>query len=85
MAAVEDWRQRALCAGHPNRHWWFDDVQESTSKAFALCHACPVNHDCLTHALRYEETYGVWGGTTPSDRRRMMRAQRRHIVRADSA
>jgi WhiB family redox-sensing transcriptional regulator len=43
------------------------------SRARAICAQCEVQGECLEFAIRYpEETeYGVWGGTTPGERRRL--------------
>lgn len=39
--------------------------------AEAVCRRCPVKDACLDHAVRNKETQGVWGGTTPRERRRL--------------
>lgn len=36
--------------------------------AKSLCARCPVVRQCLEHALRVREPYGVWGGLTTSER-----------------
>jgi len=43
------------------------------NQARAICAVCEVQGECLEFALRNpEETeYGVWGGTTPGERRRL--------------
>lgn len=38
-------------------------------EAQAICARCPVAADCLNWALRIGQDYGVWGGTTPEERR----------------
>jgi WhiB family redox-sensing transcriptional regulator len=37
--------------------------------AVAVCHACPVESDCLGWALANGQMSGVWGGTTEAQRR----------------
>lgn len=37
--------------------------------AKAVCAGCPVAGDCLGWALRAGEATGIWGGTTPAERR----------------
>ncbi len=39
-----------------------------TSKAKAICAACPVRHDCLAHAVVNGERDGIWGGLTEEER-----------------
>lgn len=38
-----------------------------------FCITCPVREPCLVHALICDEELGVWGGTTPNQRRRFAR------------
>lgn len=40
--------------------------------ARSICFLCPVRRDCLEFALSNEETWGVWGGLTGSERQRSM-------------
>ena len=41
-------------------------ARENAAKLY--CQRCPVLEQCLEHALRVKEPYGVWGGRTPSER-----------------
>jgi WhiB family redox-sensing transcriptional regulator len=74
-----DWIADAACKGHP-RDWWFPDfpvnkkVYIKMRQAIEICRQCPVNEECLNHALEWEQ-FGIWGGVT--ERRRM--AMRRSI------
>jgi WhiB family redox-sensing transcriptional regulator len=38
-------------------------------EAQAICARCPVAAHCLDWALRTGQDHGVWGGTTPEERR----------------
>ncbi len=38
-------------------------------QARAVCHRCPVLHECRSWALRNREYDGVWGGMTARERR----------------
>lgn len=44
--------------------------------AKAICHACPVELACFEEALRID-AWGVWGGTTRRERRKMQKAAAR--------
>ena len=48
-------------------------------EAFAkkVCSTCPVREACLRHALSVEESYGIWGGTSESERAAVIRARHR--------
>jgi len=38
-----------------------------------LCGMCPVAALCLDYALEAREPFGVWGGTSPGDRKKLLR------------
>jgi WhiB family redox-sensing transcriptional regulator len=42
-----------------------------SASALAVCGECPIRRACLDWALETEQKFGVWGGTTPKQRRRM--------------
>jgi hypothetical protein len=44
-----------------------------TELPFAICAACPVLAACRDHAV-HNEPMGIWGRTTPYERRKLRRA-----------
>ena len=52
---------------------FFAPTKEQTRQALAICEICPVQEDCLEYALDARERFGVWGGTTEKQRRKMLR------------
>lgn len=44
--------------------------------ALAICSGCPVREPCLKYALDNVERFGIFGGTTEKERRRLRRARR---------
>jgi Transcription factor WhiB len=38
---------------------------------------CPFRNECLRYAIDEGEIYGVWGGTSERDRRKIVRARNR--------
>ena len=52
---------------------FFPQTKEEEVQALKICAACPVSEDCLDHALETKERFGVWGGTTEKERRRLSR------------
>lgn len=49
-----------------------DERQRREARAKAICQVCPVEKDCVDYALDIREPYGIWGGTTESDRRALI-------------
>jgi WhiB family redox-sensing transcriptional regulator len=49
--------------------------------AKSVCRRCPVQMQCLAWSLETGQEFGVWGGTTESERR----ALRREATNADAA
>ena len=70
----EDWRAEAACTG-ADSDVFFPVAEESveTDRAKAVCSACPVQEACLQYALTTNQTDGVWGGMTATERRRLRR------------
>ncbi|MEL7209317.1 MAG: WhiB family transcriptional regulator [Actinomycetota bacterium] len=80
-SASGDWWERAACRGL-DTSLFFPQRGESTAKAEAVCAGCPVRDDCLWFALgdgtpRSSERFGIWGGSSERQRRRL-RLDRRH-------
>lgn len=73
------WTEQASCRGPGVDPELFFPVSESglavgqVAAAKAICAQCPVAGDCLTWALRAGEPTGIWGGTTPGERRLLRR------------
>ncbi len=44
--------------------------------AKALCAVCPVIKECLDHALKVREPYGVWGGLNINERDSILQQQK---------
>ncbi len=52
---------------------FFPGPEADTARAIQICDSCAVREQCLDYALTVRERYGVWGGTTERERRRMLR------------
>jgi WhiB family redox-sensing transcriptional regulator len=52
---------------------FFPEKGGSTREAKRICSACPVRNECLEHALANDERFGIWGGLSERERRRMKR------------
>jgi WhiB family transcriptional regulator, redox-sensing transcriptional regulator len=66
------WVVFAACADIESDIYFSTDPADERS-ALALCATCPVRDECLEYALDARERYGVWGGTTEKERRRLVR------------
>lgn len=68
------WVQDALCA-ETDPDAFYPDKGGSTRAAKLVCAACPVRELCLSYALEHRERYGIWGGLSERERRRLMHKQ----------
>jgi WhiB family redox-sensing transcriptional regulator len=73
MLADEDWHGRALCA-QTDPEAFFPAQGGSSSEAKRICQSCDVKGSCLEYALINDERYGIWGGLSEQQRRRLKRA-----------
>lgn len=53
---------------------------EQIKVAKAYCRACPSREPCLAYALASGQLLGVWGGTSPEERRVLLGRGRRTRV-----
>jgi len=51
---------------------FFPAPSEPADAAVALCRTCEVQGACLAWALEVGDCHGVWGATTPRERRAML-------------
>jgi len=66
------WAAKAECRGEdPTK--FFPGTDDDPSVALAICARCPVRQECLDYAMEARERYGIWGGTTERQRRRIVR------------
>jgi WhiB family redox-sensing transcriptional regulator len=71
----DEWATSAACAPYDPELWWVEDPNDLARKvALEVCESCPVQRDCLQHALSLPEREGIWGGKTPSQRRSLIAA-----------
>ena len=66
------WREAALCAQTDPDVFFPPPGGRGGEPARRICRRCPVKAECLEAALakpQHEDEYGVWGGTTPKERR----------------
>ena len=78
--ADEAWRLDALCA-QTDPEAFFPEKGGSTREAKRVCTGCSVRTECLEAALTNDERFGIWGGLSERERRRL-RLQRRDTISA---
>jgi WhiB family redox-sensing transcriptional regulator len=68
----ETWQDSALCR-EVDPEMFFPEKGERPTDPRRVCFACQVRAECLEYALANGERYGIWGGTTETQRRRLRR------------
>ncbi len=56
---------------------FFPGRGEPNDAAMAVCRRCKVREACLEDALDGRQEHGIWGGTTPGERLKILRARAR--------
>jgi WhiB family transcriptional regulator, redox-sensing transcriptional regulator len=69
-----DWQTRANCMW-VDPDLFFPERGASTREAKEVCRGCVVREDCLEYALANGEKFGIWGGLSERERRRLRRAR----------
>lgn len=71
--SVLAWQTDALCA-QVDPEAFFPEKGGSTRDAKRVCEACDVRAECLEWALENDERYGIWGGLSERERRKLRRS-----------
>ena len=66
------WQEKALCA-QTDPEAFFPEKGGSTREAKRICLGCEVKDACLDYALANDERFGIWGGLSERERRRLKR------------
>jgi len=69
----EQWQERALCS-QTDPEAFFPEKGGSTREAKRICTGCEVRDECLEYALAHDERFGIWGGLSERERRRLKRS-----------
>ncbi|CCI83682.1 WhiB family transcriptional regulator [Corynebacterium otitidis] len=69
-AVEEEWQDQALCA-QTDPEAFFPEKGGSTREAKRICQACAVRDECLEYSLAHDERWGIWGGLTWRERKRL--------------
>ncbi|RZS57425.1 transcription factor WhiB [Microcella putealis] len=66
------WQTDALCA-QTDPEAFFPEKGGSTRDAKKICTSCEVRTECLEYALKNDERFGIWGGLSERERRKLRR------------
>ncbi|GAA1725580.1 WhiB family transcriptional regulator [Microbacterium paludicola] len=66
------WQSDALCA-QTDPEAFFPEKGGSTRDAKRICTSCDVRTQCLEYALQNDERFGIWGGLSERERRKLKR------------
>lgn len=75
------WQLDAACRGMDSAAFFHPPSERNAARerrveqAKAICRTCPAIQDCLAHALRTREPYGVWGGRSEDERAELLGLQ----------
>ncbi len=66
------WQDLANCRG-ADPDLFFPERGASTRTAKSICRECSVRVECLEFAIAGSEKFGIWGGMSERERRRVRR------------
>jgi WhiB family redox-sensing transcriptional regulator len=64
------WQSDSLCA-QTDPEAFFPEKGGSTRDAKKICTSCEVRAQCLEYALANDERFGIWGGLSERERRKL--------------
>lgn len=77
-----EWQYQGLCRRVGQEIFFGPDGESRGARerrerlAKRVCERCPVQEECLAHALKVREPDGIWGGLTARERLEQERLQR---------
>jgi WhiB family transcriptional regulator, redox-sensing transcriptional regulator len=69
---TQPWYEKAACLDK-DADCFFPEKGGSTRAAKRICQTCSVQAECLDYALDNDERFGIWGGLSERERRRLKR------------
>lgn len=70
IGGAPQWQERALCS-QTDPEAFFPEKGGSTREAKRICGRCEVQAECLQYALARDERFGIWGGHSERERRKL--------------
>ena len=78
-----EWQAKARCS-EVDPEICFPERGGSSKAARAVCNKCDVRSQCLEYALNNKEQFGIWGGTSERERRKLRKDRAMKRLRAVS-
>lgn len=75
VVVEEPWRKDAVCA-QTDPESFFPEKGGSTREAKSVCASCTASAECLDYAIDNHERFGIWGGLSERERRKVAAALR---------
>ena len=72
IASPPAWMRDALCPEYPQVEF-FVDRGETAAPARSVCSRCLVMRECREYAVERGILEGIWGGTSPQERKALRR------------
>lgn len=69
---TNSWMTAGRCRDHDPDVFFVRSAAQA-KRAIRICERCPVREACLEYALDNAIEFGVWGGLTERQRRRLLR------------
>ena len=67
----EAWKDHARCVDTAVDFWFPGRGATNLVEQRKFCAPCPVREQCLEYALEHNIKFGVWGGLSERERRRL--------------
>jgi WhiB family transcriptional regulator, redox-sensing transcriptional regulator len=76
-----DWMSDASCKDEdPESFFPVGEQDVRITEAKIVCGRCAVKAECLDYAIYTDSAFGIWGGTTEAERRRIKIIRNRNRV-----
>ena len=72
LGDAPEWQEQALCR-QTDPEAFFPEKGGTTWEAKRICGRCDVKAECLEYALDNNERFGIWGGLSERERRKLKR------------
>ncbi|MFJ8923911.1 WhiB family transcriptional regulator [Streptomyces sp. NPDC102415] len=73
------WREDALCR-QTDPALFHPEPGGTTTPAKRTCMACTVRRECLDYAIDTGQHWGIWGGVSQNELRRLVRVARAEVA-----